>query len=78
MERAERLAERFQAARPRQRIALRILGSAVECDDALQEAWLRIDRADVARVENLDGWLTTVVARVCFDALKRRDSRASS
>ena len=73
---AEWLAERFETARPRlQRIALRILGSATESDDALQETWLRIVRADVARVANLDGWLTTVVARVCFDALKRRATR---
>jgi RNA polymerase sigma-70 factor (ECF subfamily) len=76
MEDAERLAERFEAARPRlQRIARRILGSAVGSDDALQEGWLRISRADVARVANLEGWLTTVVARVCLDALKRRESR---
>jgi RNA polymerase sigma-70 factor (ECF subfamily) len=72
----EWLAERFESARPRlQRIARRILGSAAESDDALQESWLRISRADVARVENLEGWLTTVVARVCLDALKRRESR---
>jgi len=71
-----RLAERFEAARPRlQRIARRILCSAVESDDALQESWLRVSRADVADVANLDGWLTTVVARVCLDALKRRESR---
>ena len=76
MEDADRLAERLEAARPRlRRIALRTLGSAAESDDALQETWLRIRRADVATVENLEGWLTTVVARVCFDALKRRESR---
>ena len=76
MQDAEWLAERFEAARPRlQRIALRMLGSAAESDDALQESWLRISRADVARVANLEGWLTTVVARVCLDALKRRESR---
>lgn len=70
------LAENFEAARPRlQRIALRMLGSPAESDDALQESWLRISRADVARVANLDGWLTTVVARVCLDALRRRESR---
>ena len=73
---AQRLAERFEAARPRlQRIAQRMLGAAAESDDALQESWLRISRADVAGVENFEGWLTTVVARVCFDALKRRESR---
>jgi RNA polymerase sigma-70 factor, ECF subfamily len=76
LEDAEYLAERFEAARPRlQRIAQRILGSASESDDALQESWLRISRADVADVANLQGWLTTVVARVCFDALKWRETR---
>jgi RNA polymerase sigma factor (sigma-70 family) len=70
------LAERFEPARPRlQRIARRIVGSATESDDALQETWLRISRADIAGVANLEGWLTTVVARVCLDALKRRTSR---
>ena len=73
---ADRLAERFEAAKPRlQRLALRILGSAAEADDALQETWLRISRADVEHVEHFDGWLTTVAARVCFDALKWRESR---
>jgi RNA polymerase sigma-70 factor, ECF subfamily len=73
---AERLAQQFEVARPRlRRMALRMLGSAAESDDALQESWLRIGRADVASVTNLDGWLTTVVARVCLDALKRRESR---
>ncbi len=72
----EWLAERFEAARPRlQRIAQRILGSAAESDDAIQESWLRASRADFARVANLEGWLTTVVARVCLDALKWRESR---
>lgn len=73
---AEWLAQRFEAARPRlQRMALRMLGSAAESDDALQEGWLRISQADTAGVANLEGWLTTVVARVCLDALKRRESR---
>jgi RNA polymerase sigma factor (sigma-70 family) len=72
----EQLAERFEAARPRLlRIAQRILGSAAESDDALQETWLRISRADIVAVANLDGWLTTVVGRVCLDGLKRRKSR---
>jgi RNA polymerase sigma-70 factor (ECF subfamily) len=70
------LAGRFEAARPRlQRIAHRILGSAAESEDALQESWLRISRADTGSVANLDAWLTTVVARVCLDALRRRESR---
>ncbi len=76
MEHEAWLAERFEAARPHlQRIAHRMLGSAAESDDALQESWLRIRRADLAPVANLEGWLTTVVARVCLDALKRRKSR---
>lgn len=70
------LAERFEAARPRlQRIAQRILGSTAESEDALQESWLRISRADVSSVSNFDGWLTTVAARICLDALRRRESR---
>jgi len=76
LEEAERLAERFETARQRlQRIAVRMLGSTAESDDALQESWLRVSRADVAAVTNFEGWLTTVVARVCLDALKRRESR---
>ena len=76
MKDAHWLAERFEADRPRlRRIALRILGSAAESDDALQESWLRISRADIASVANLEGWLTTVVARVCLDTLRRRESR---
>lgn len=76
METPEWLAQRFEEARPRlQRIALRMLGSAAESEDALQESWLRISRADIERVSNLDGWLTTVVARICLDALQRRQSR---
>jgi RNA polymerase sigma factor (sigma-70 family) len=76
MQDAEWLAERFEAARPRlQRIAQRILGSAAESDDALQETWLRISRAETESVANLEGWLTTVAARVSLDALKRRQRR---
>jgi len=76
MKDADWLAARFEAARPRlQRIARRILGSAAESDDALQETWLRISRADTQSVANLDGWLTTVVARVSLDALRQRKSR---
>lgn len=72
----EWLVMRFEAARPRlTRIAQRILGSSAESDDALQESWLRVSSADLAGVSNFDGWLTTVVARVCLDALKRRKSR---
>lgn len=70
------LAERFEAARPRLlRIAQRILGSRAASDDALQESWLRASRADLSGVTNIDGWLGTIVARVCLDALKKRESR---
>ena len=57
-------------------VAYRMLGSVGEADDAVQEAWLRLSRADTSEVENLGGWLTTVVARVCLDMLRSRRSRA--
>ena len=70
----------FEAHRPRlHAMATRILGSPAEADDALQEAWIRVDRADVSGVENVGGWLTTVVSRVCLtmlDARKRRREEA--
>jgi RNA polymerase sigma factor (sigma-70 family) len=67
------LAERFEAHRPRLRaVAYRTLGSASEADDAVQEAWLRLSRSDSANIENLGGWLTTVVARVCLNMLQAR------
>jgi RNA polymerase sigma-70 factor (ECF subfamily) len=56
-------------------VAYRMLGSAAEADDAVQEAWLRFDRADLAEVQNVSGWLTTVTARVCLDMLRARKSR---
>ena len=72
----ERLAERFEAHRTRLRaVAYRMLGSFSEADDAAQEAWLRLSRSDIGGVENLGGWLTTVVARVCLDMLRARTSR---
>jgi RNA polymerase sigma factor (sigma-70 family) len=72
----EWLAERFEAERTRlQAVAYRLLGSASEADDAVQEAWLRLSRADTSEVANLSGWLTTVVARVCLDMLRSRRSR---
>jgi RNA polymerase sigma-70 factor (ECF subfamily) len=72
----EWLAERFEADRARlQAVAYRLLGSAGEADDAVQEAWLRLSRSDTSEVENLSGWLTTVVARVCLDMLRSRRSR---
>jgi RNA polymerase sigma factor (sigma-70 family) len=70
------LAERFEEHRRHLRaVAYRMLGSAPEADDAVQEAWLRLSRAETRDVENLGGWLTTVVARVCLDMLRSRKSR---
>jgi RNA polymerase sigma-70 factor (ECF subfamily) len=70
------LAERFEANRARLRsVAYRMLGSLSEADDAVQETWLRLSRADTRNVENLSGWLTTVVARVCLDVLRARKAR---
>ena len=70
------LAERFEEQRPHLRaVAYRMLGSTTEADDAVQDAWLRVARADVSAVENLRGWLTTVVARLCLDALRARGAR---
>ncbi|WP_214401382.1 sigma-70 family RNA polymerase sigma factor [Pseudonocardia lacus] len=77
MDGRDQLAARFEADRPRLRaIAQRMLGSAGEADDAVQQAWLRVDRAGVDDVRNLDAWLTTVVARVCLNMLRSRDTRA--
>ncbi|HEY8490274.1 MAG TPA: sigma-70 family RNA polymerase sigma factor [Dehalococcoidia bacterium] len=76
MERQEVLAERFEANRSHlTAVAYRMLGSLGEAEDAVQEAWLRLSRADTGDVENLRGWLTTVVARVCLDMLRARRSR---
>src|ERR671911_1515120 len=71
------LAERFQAHRPRLRaVAYRLLGSLSEADDAVQEAWLRLSRADPpSGADDLGRWLTTVVARVCLDLLRSRSAR---
>src|SRR4051794_25616214 len=70
------LAERFEHSRSHLRgVAYRMLGSLSEADDAVQEAWLKLNRSDVAGVENLTGWLTTVVARVCLDMLRTRKAR---
>ena len=66
----------FEEQRPHLRaVAYRMLGSPSEADDAVQEAWLRLSRADTSDVANLGGWLTTVVARVCLDMLRSRTSR---
>jgi RNA polymerase sigma-70 factor, ECF subfamily len=70
------LTQRFEENRPRLRgVASRMLGSLSEAEDAVQEAWLRLDGADTAAIENLGGWLTTVVSRVCLDMLRSRRSR---
>ena len=76
MDEHEALAERFEANRAHLRaVAYRMLGSISEADDAVQEAWLRLNRSGSAAVENLNAWLTTVVARVCLDMLRSRKSR---
>ena len=73
---AEWLAEQFEEHRPHLRaVAYRMLGSASEAEDAVQEGWIRLSRTDVSAVENLRAWLTTVVARVCLDLLRTRTAR---
>jgi RNA polymerase sigma-70 factor (ECF subfamily) len=72
----EFLVDGFEANRPHLRaVAFRMLGSLSEADDAVQEAWIRLNRTDTSSVENLGGWLTTVTARVCLDMLRSRTSR---
>lgn len=76
MEKEKWLAEQFAAHRGHlQQVAYRMLGATGEAEDAVQEAWLRLSRTDAAGIENLGGWLTTVVARVCLDTLRSRKSR---
>ncbi len=76
MDENEFLADRFEEHRPRLRaVAYRMLGSTSEADDALQDAWLRLSRAGASDVENLGGWLTTVVGRVCLNMLRSRTTR---
>src|SRR5215211_2338330 len=76
MDERDWLARRFEDHRGRLRaVAYRMLGSASEAEDAVQEAWLRLSRSDTGAIENLGGWLTTVVARVCLDMLRSRKSR---
>ncbi|MGH9567196.1 MAG: sigma-70 family RNA polymerase sigma factor, partial [Candidatus Angelobacter sp.] len=71
------LAARFEENRGHLRaVAYRMLGSASEADDAVQESWLRLSRADANGIENLGGWLTTVVAHVCLDMLRSRKVRS--
>ncbi|MBO9543244.1 sigma-70 family RNA polymerase sigma factor [Caulobacter sp.] len=70
------LAEKFEADRARLRgVAYRMLGSLPEAEDAVQEAWLRLSRADTSGVDNLSAWLTTVTSRVCLDMLRSKKSR---
>ena len=70
------LAERFEANRAHLRgVAFRMLGSLIEADDAVQEAWIRLSRTDTSQVDNLRAWLTTVVARVCLTMLRSRKTR---
>ena len=76
MEETEWLASRFEQHRPRLRaVAYRMLGSVAEADDAVQDAWLRLCRSDADRIDNLGGWLTTVVARECLHVLRARRHR---
>ncbi|MFI8360947.1 sigma-70 family RNA polymerase sigma factor [Streptomyces sp. NPDC085612] len=72
----EELARRFEEHRPHLRaVAYRMLGSLAESEDAVQEAWIRLSRSDTGAVENLGGWLTTVVGRLCLDMLRSRTTR---
>ncbi|KDN16118.1 sigma-70 family RNA polymerase sigma factor, partial [Amycolatopsis rifamycinica] len=73
---ADRLTETFEAQRDRLRaVAHRVLGSHADAEDVVQEAWLRLSRQDPASIENLEGWLTTVVGRISLDVLRSRRSR---
>src|SRR5262252_4402549 len=70
------LVEGFEKNRPRLRaVAYRMLGSLAEADDAVQESWLRLSRSDASGVDNLSAWLTTIVARVCLNVLRSRNTR---
>ena len=76
MTRRDWLADEFERHRGHLRgVAYRMLGSVTEADDAVQEAWLRLDRSDPGGTDDLRGWLTVVVGRICLDALRRRKSR---
>ena len=76
MDASDHLAEEFEASRTHLRaVAYRMLGSVSEADDAVQEAWLRLSGSERGEIDNLGGWLTTVVARVCLDVLRARRSR---
>jgi len=76
MDEHEWLAERFEEHRTHLKaVAYRMLGSLTEADDAVQDAWLRLSRSGANEVENLGGWLTTIVARVCLNMLRSRNLR---
>ncbi len=76
MDERDWLAKQFEAERTHlQAVAYRMLGSLSEADDAVQESWLRLSRSEPSGIENLGGWLTTVVARICLDMLRARNSR---
>jgi RNA polymerase sigma factor (sigma-70 family) len=73
------LSARFEENRPRLRaVAYRLLGSTSDAEDALQETWLRVTRADAGAVDNLGGWLTTVIAHVCLDTIRARKTRENA
>ena len=76
MDERDWLVDRFEEHRPHLRaVAYRMLGSLAEADDAVQDAWLRLSRAGAGEVENLGGWLTTIVARICLNMLRSRATR---
>ncbi|HEX6758151.1 MAG TPA: RNA polymerase sigma factor SigJ [Propionibacteriaceae bacterium] len=76
MDENEWLANRFEEYRPHLRaVAYRMLGSLTDADDAVQDTWLRVSRADASQVDNLGGWLTTIVARICLNILRARNTR---
>src|SRR5947208_7346059 len=76
MDKNEWLAEQFEAERPHLRaVAYRMLGDLTEAEDAVQESWFHLSRSDTSGIENLGGWLSTVVARICLDMLRSRNSR---
>jgi RNA polymerase sigma factor (sigma-70 family) len=76
MEKKDWLARNFEETRHQLKsVAYRMLGSIGEAEDAVQEAWIRLNRSEIEKIENLNGWLTTVVARVCLDVLRSRKSR---
>ena len=76
MDRQAYLAQAFERQRPHLRaVAYRLLGSVSEAEDAVQETWLRLDRADPGGTEDLRGWLTVVIGRICLDMLRARKAR---